>query len=312
MPLSQSSVDAGFFEYAHDGHALLKTAPELLIVLPGQHALIEAGSLARHAVTHEHGVIRAADALDALYHLRGDAQTVFKATAVLICTVVEVGHGKLVKEIALVDGVYLDTVAARFLGEGGAVYHHIDELVYLVLSERAVLHLGREHIGHAVARGDHGALIVEVGQRHAEVGAQTAPHTGTELEHKLCVRLLVYLRHELLERTAEHVTCLVQPAGTAPFVRQDGESRNYHADAALCGVHEELDAVGVELVIDDGRGTAHCAKDDPVGHFELVYLERLEQRIILVVDVILHILFSFARKIFYAYISNKILAQHAF
>lgn len=54
---------------------------------------------------------------------------------------------KLVQKIALVDGVYLNAVAAGLFRQLRAVYHDLHQLVYLVLREGAVLQLGANTFG---------------------------------------------------------------------------------------------------------------------------------------------------------------------
>ncbi len=156
------------------------------------------------------------------------------------------------------DSVNFHTVAAGFLGEHGAVYHDVHEFVYLVAGQRAVLKLGGKDVRQAVAWGDHRPVIIEIRQRYAEVRAQTAAHSSSELQDELGVGLLVELRHEVLQRPAKFVDGLVQPAWTAPFVGQNREAGDYEADSVSGAVQKEFHAVSVEFIVDDRRGAAHC------------------------------------------------------
>ena len=275
--VSVQSVYSGLLKETDNGNALLKAAAVFHIVLAREDALVDAGSFARRAVAHEHGVVRAAGLLDAADHVGGNAQTVLQAAAVFVGAEIEVRHGELVKQIALVNGMDLHAVTAGFLRERRAVYHDIDQLVYLILGQGAMLHLRGKDVRHAVARRDHRPLIIEIWKGDAEVRTQAAAHAGAELKNELGISLLVQLAHEILQRAAEYIDRFVQPAGPAPLVSQYGQTGDNEPNAVLGAVHEELNAVAVEFIVDDRRRAAHRTENYPVRDLELPDLEGSKQ-----------------------------------
>ena len=60
----------------------------------GNSAFGESFGIGFYGVTERYGEFRSAFFLDCFYNLAGETQTVFQASAVLICTPVKVGNGE--------------------------------------------------------------------------------------------------------------------------------------------------------------------------------------------------------------------------
>ena len=267
-------VRAGGDERAGDGGALLHGAAELLIRLAGERALIEAAHLARDGVAHADREVLAAGALYLLDDLGGEAEPVFKASAVSVEPVVGVGDGELVEEVSLVDRVYLDAVHAGLLADERGSAVGLDDVLDLVEGEASVLHGGLPDIRKVVARGD-GDLVPELGVElgHGEHGAAEA---GAEL-HEVLRAVGVDFIHELGYRPAENVLGLFEAAAVAPL-DDAGDARDDEADVALAALEVEgtdlLDKAHLMHV--DGGGAAHRDHRDAVFQLDAADAERGE------------------------------------
>ena len=203
---------------------------------------------------------------------------------------VVIGDGKLIQQIALVDGVDLHAVAPGLLGQHRAVDHHIHQLMDLVLGHGPVLQLGLKHVGQ-LAGCDHRPLVVEIWKGQAAIGPQAPPHTRAQLHHQLGVGLLVELGHEILQRAVEGVLVLIQPAGPAPLVRQDGEPRDDQPRAALGAAQEELLSGLIELPVADQGGAAHGTQDQARRDGQFTHLERLKKCVVFMALCLTHVTF---------------------
>ena len=273
-------------------------AAELLEVGLVRHRAFAPGlGLGDDGVTQGHREVGAGLTLDLLHDLDREAETVLERAAVLVGAVVPVGHGELVKQVALVDSVDLDAVdagSAQLLGGLAEGVHHVLDLldgqraghdVFLP----AVRDLGSG--GADVLHVDDGAddLVEEVvlGQhRHPAVDRHGAAHAGGELDEELCTGL-VELDHVLLE-LLEHLVVLVQPltAGDTQRIADALHAGQDQAHAVLCAVEQEVSCFLVKVVrlhpAEQGRA-AHGALDNAVFHLDIADLPGGEQCVVLFV-----------------------------
>ena len=291
-------VVAGFLEVLDSLLGLGHVAAELLKVGLVRHRALAPGlGLGDDGVTQGHREVGAGLTLDLLHDLDREAETVLERAAVLVGAVVPVGHGELVKQVALVDSVDLDAVdagSAQLLGGLAEGAHHVLDLldgqraghdVFLP----AVRDLGSG--GADVLHVDDGAgdLVEEVvlGQhRHPAVDRHGTAHAGGELDEELCTGL-VELDHVLLE-LLEHLVVLVQPltAGDAQRIADALHAGQDQAHAVLRAVEQEVSCFLVKVVrlhpAEQGRA-AHGALDNAVFHLDIADLPGGEQCVVLFV-----------------------------
>ncbi len=137
-------VIACFFQYLYCLLGLLEVTAGLDIVgLLGQNALVEAACLTLYAVTYGNGEVLSALLLYFLYDIAGETESVFKGSAVFVCSVIRVFQGKLVKEVTLVYGMDFNTVNALFLEHLGGAAYGVDQLVDALLGKLLRLELLR-------------------------------------------------------------------------------------------------------------------------------------------------------------------------
>ena len=91
-------------------YTLVQITALFLKLLAGQRPLTQGFDKTLGTVPQDHWEILPATGLDLLHNLPGETQPVFQAAAVLVGAVVEQGDGKLVDEVALMDGVDLHAV----------------------------------------------------------------------------------------------------------------------------------------------------------------------------------------------------------
>ena len=140
-------VVAGVLEILDGLFRLGHIAAELNKLLAGDGALAEALRLGDDGVAQRHGEVLAAQLLDLLHDLNGKAVAVLERSAVLVGTVVHVGNGKLVKEVALVNGVDLHTVNAGIHKHLRGLAEGFDHFMDLFLCQRAGLDLRIPAVG---------------------------------------------------------------------------------------------------------------------------------------------------------------------
>ena len=115
----------------------LHSASYLNVILTGHSALAKSLHLRLNRIAERNGIILAACLLDSLNDLGSEAIAVLKAASVLVCTLVEELDCKLVKKIALVYRVHLNTVNSCLTAKLSSLCKRLDYLVYLLLG-----HLG--------------------------------------------------------------------------------------------------------------------------------------------------------------------------
>ena len=255
-------VSAGCFEDSGNGGAFFHGTAELNVVLAGQSAFVELTDLAGNAVADGNGIILAAGSLDAADDLGSEAQTVLDASAVLVGTVVHVCHGKLVKEVTLVDSVDLNAVDTCLLAEGSGLAVSIDNIVDLFNGERSVLNVGIPYVGQILGGSYHGLLndlfghLIHAGEYH-----HGAAEACAKLHEELAA-VRMDLVHKALDGAHENIFLLIEPIAIGA---DSGNAGDHKANVSL-GAGEVICAgAGSELaVMADDAGAAHCAKDDSV------------------------------------------------
>ena len=269
--------------------ALFHVAPDFDIFFPGDGALAKALCLTDDRIAQRNGIILAAGFLDRLDNLDGETITVFETAAVFVRALVGVRESELIQEIALVHGVHLDAVHPRLLAKAGGLGKSIDELLYLLLGERAAGGVLRPARGKFARRGadmlyvNHGfeqraqKLALEHGSERVGDGERT-PETRGQLHEQLCARLM-YLVHELLE-LFEFFPALIEPlaADRVPKGRDPGndESHVVFGDLGKKICRFLVEMIGLHPA--EQRRPAHGAHDYPVFDLHLSYLPRGEER----------------------------------
>ena len=275
-------IRAGLLQDPGGGGTLLHAAAELRIGFPRQGGLVEAPDLAGHAVPHGDGVILAAELLYLPDDVRAETKAVLQAAAVLVGTVVHVGHGELVQKVALVHGMDLHSVDARLLAEGGGFCVGLDGLLDLIDGEGPVLQGRFPDVGHPVAGCDQHLLpdllrhFIHARKYHlgtAEAGAQLEEEFGA---------VGVDIVHEPLHGAQEQVPLLIEPAvslARGAHVRHAGD---HEAHIGLGPGNIIVPVALAELAFKaDGVGSPHGAQDDPVFQGDAPHLQRGEQRLVI-------------------------------
>ena len=253
--------------------------------------------LGHDGVAQRHREVGAGLTLDLLHDLDREAEAVLERAAVFVGAVVPVGHGELVKQVALVHGVDLDAVDAGGAQLLGGLAEGVDHVLDLLDRQRAghdvllpaVRHLGRGGADVLHVHDGAGDLVEDVvlGQlRHPAVDGHGAAHAGGELDEQLCARLME-LDHVLFE-LLEHLVVLVQPltAGDAQRVADALHAGQDQAHAVLCAVEQEVSCFLVEVVrlhpAEQGRA-AHGTLHDAVFDLHIADLPGGEQCVVLFV-----------------------------
>ena len=290
-------------------------AAELHELLAGNGALAEALGLGHHGVTQGHGEVLAADGLDGLDDLHSEAVAVFEGAAVLVGTVVHVGNGELVQQIALMHRVDLDTVNAGILQELGGLGKGVHHLVDLLHGQRAGLALGIPavggggggggdvvHVQEGLAHGAEGLVLEHLD--HDLVDGHGTAHTGGQLDKQLGASL-VELRQPL-GQVLEHLFVLVQPAA-AHGVADTLHTRQHQAHVVLGAVQDVVGRFLVEVTglqpAEQGR-TAHRGLHDTVLDLHVADLPGGKQSAVFLVHSVFLLIFSAYCRILLPYYSG--------
>ena len=286
-------IIAGILKILSRSLGLLHISSLLLIFLTGNSALGKALELGLYGVTEGYGIILAARLLYSLNNLYGEAVTVLKGAAVLVCTLVEELDSELVEKIALVHRVYLYAVNARLLTELCGLGERLDDLVDMLLG-----HLGTNDIGRPARRLCGGRCKLVVGVKYglkklAENGlfmnaaykvgdSPGASHTRGKLDKELSSGL-VYLIHKFL-KLDEHLLILPKPPAPEGITkgRDTGDNKTY---VIVCSLEEELcrlliEAAARQLKPAEERGATHGAHYYSVFYLYVTYLPRCKQRLV--------------------------------
>ena len=290
-------------------------AAELHELLAGNGALAEALGLGHHGVTQGHGEVLAADGLDGLDDFHSEAVAVFEGAAVLVGTVVHVGNGELVQQIALMHRVDLDTVNAGILQELGGLGKGVHHLVDLLHGQGAGFAFGIPPVGGGGGRGGdvvhvqeglaHGAegLVLEH-LDHDLVDSHGTAHTGGQLNKQLGAGL-VELRQPL-GQVLEHLFVLVQPAA-AHGVADTLHTRQHQAHVVLGAVQDVVGRFLVEVTglqpAEQGR-TAHRGLHDTVLDLHVADLPGGKQSAVFLVHSVFLLIFSAYCRILLPYYSG--------
>ena len=285
-------IIAGLFQDLDGFLGLFHRPADLGELLTGHGAGVEALGHGADGITQRDGVVVAADFLDLFDDLTGEPQTVLQRTAVRVIPVVRVGHGELVEEVALVDGVDLDAVDPDLLAAQGRLTERIHELVDHVLRELIHLDVRRPDVRQPLVRrappplgGDD--LVGEVAdgfvlderlqQRRQDHGTSRA---RAQLEEHLRAALMDLI-HDFLCRS-EDFGVLVHPPFPDDADHRD-ESRDEQTDVVVHTVLVELfDALreaGLGLPLDHVRAF-HRQHDHTVLDLDIAYLPGGKQRFV--------------------------------
>ena len=293
----------GLFQVLDGLLGLGHIAAKLGEFLAGDSALAEALGLGHHGVAQRHGEIFAADGLNGLDDLHGEAVTVFERAAVLVGTVVHVGQGELIQQVALVHRVDLHAVHAGILEQLGGLGEGVHHLVDLLHGQRAGLALGIPAVGGGGGGGGDVVHVQEgLAQRaeglvlqhlhHDLVDSHGAAHAGGELDKQLGAGL-VELRQPL-GQVLEHLLVLVQPAA-AHGVADTLHTRQHQAHVVLGAVQDVVGRFLVEVTglqpAEQGR-TAHRGLHDTVLDLHVADLPGGKQSAVFLVHSVFLLIFS--------------------
>ena len=128
-----------FFEHLGDLNSLLKSTAGFFIAM--QRGFIQSLDIALDAKTHGHGIIAAADLVDTVHDFLHEPHLVLKRPAVFVFTFVRNGHNELIKQIAPMEGMYIDAGEARLLRERRSFDDAVALFVDLIDGERFRSHL---------------------------------------------------------------------------------------------------------------------------------------------------------------------------
>ena len=260
-------------------------------------ALAPCFGLGDDGVTQGHREVGAGLTLDGLHDLDREAEAVLERAAVLVGTMVPVGDGELVKQVALVDSVDLNAVDTGLAQLLRGLAERIDHLVDLFHGHRT-----REHVLLPTVRGggggraavadvDHGSgeraeeLVVVQGD-HPGGNSHGAAETSGELNEQLRAGLVV-LDHVVGE-LFEHLLVLIEPSA-AHGVADTLHARKHQTDAVLGAGQQEVRSFLIKvarLQPAKQRGAAHGALDNAVRDLDIANFPRSKQRAILFVHEI--------------------------
>ena len=298
-------VVAGVLEILDRLFGFRHIAAELNKLLAGDGALTEALRLGDDRVAQRHGEVLAAQLLNLLHDLNGKAVAVLERSAVFVGTVVHVGNGKLVKEVALVNGVDLHTVNAGIHKHLRGLAKGLDHFADLFLCQRTGLDLRIPAVGglgggradildvqNALGNGAKRLLLKHID--HQLVDRHAAAHAGGELDEELGARLMEF-RHPL-GKLAEHTLVLIEPvtAGNAHRVAHALHAGQHQTDVVLGAVEDVIRRFLVEVArlqpAEEGRA-AHRHLHDAVFDLAVADLPRGKQGTVLFVHAIILLLY---------------------
>ena len=254
----------------------------------GNNALAPACAVGNCGVTQGYGEVFAGVSLDALNDFNGEAISVFERAAVLVGTMVPILHGELVKQVAFVNGVDLNTVNTGVTEELCGLTESFDHLVDLLnghgtggeLLCPTVRSLGSGCAG--VLNIDYGAckLVQEVvlcENYHPGGNCHGTAKAAGQLDEELCAGLME-LDHVLLE-LLEHSLVLVQPmtAGHTHGVTDTLHAGEDKANALLGSLEQEVSSFLIEVAgLEPAKqgSAAHGALDNAVLDLYIADLER--------------------------------------
>ena len=248
-------------------------------------ALAPSLGLGDDGVTQGHREVGAGLTLDGLHDLDRETETVLERAAVLVGTMVPVGDGELVKQIAFVDSVDLNAVDTGLTQQLCGLAERIDHLVDLFDGHRAGEHVllptvrGSGSGSAAVADVDNGLgkgaeHLVVVQSDHPGGNSHGAAETSGELNEQLGAGLVV-LNHVVGE-FLKHLLVLPEPSA-AHGVTDTLHAREDQTDAVLRTVEQEVRSFLIKvagLQPSKQRGAAHGALDNAVFDFDIANLPR--------------------------------------
>ena len=248
-------------------------------------ALAPSLGLGDDGVTQGHREVGAGLTLDGLHDLDRETETVLERAAVLVGTMVPVGDGELVKQIAFVDGVDLNAVDTGLTQQLRGLAERIDHLVDLFDGHRAGEHVllptvrGSGSGSAAVADVDDGLgkgaeHLVVVQSDHPGGNSHGAAETSGELNEQLGAGLVV-LDHVVGE-FLKHLLVLPEPSA-AHGVTDTLHAREDQTDAVLRTVEQEVRSFLIKvagLQPSKQRGAAHGALHNAVFDLDIANLPR--------------------------------------
>ena len=272
----------------------------LNVVLARHRALAKSLHLGLYRVAQRNGIVLSTRFLDSLNYLSGEAVTVLKASAVFVGALIEEFYRELVKQVALVYGVYLNAVNARLLTKLRGLCESLDYLVYLLDSHLGAfdvvcpsrrLRRGRCELVRGVydRLDEHSCKFILMERRNQLCYRPGASHSCGKLNEKLCSRLM-YLVHKDL-KLLEHLLVLPEPL-SPEGVAQRRDAGNYKSYVVIRSLKEELCSFLIEVAArklkpTEKRGAAHRTHNYSVLYLYVADLPRGKQSIILGVHTFL-------------------------
>ena len=266
---------------------LLHGTAYLYVVLTRHSTLAKALHLGLYRVAQRNGIIRTALFLDGLDDLGCKAIAVFKAAAILVGTLVEEFHGKLVQQVSLMHRMHLNAVHACILTQLCGFGKGLDNLMDLLYRD-----LGADDIvcptrglgagaGKLVAGIQHrldqrtGQLVFVQGS-HQVSNRPGATHACGQLNEQLGTRLMDFL-HKFL-KILKHLGVLPQilaPEGIA----HGCDAGDDQTHVVVGSLQKQLGGLLVKMAAcqlkpTEQRRAAHGAHDNAVFDFDVADLPR--------------------------------------
>ena len=214
---------AGFFEVFDSLFRFCHITAEFHKVFPWHSAFVPALRLGNDRVTQGNREIISGVLMDALNNFNRETEAVFKRSAIFVFTIVPVGNGKLVKQIAFVHGMDFYTVDAGVAKLFRRFTKGFNHLVDFFDRHRAGIHAFNPTVR---GFGSRCAAILNIEERlcelaksgileevdHHAVNCHGSAKAGRQLNEQLST-ILMKLGHPL-GKFFEHAVILVQPALT--------------------------------------------------------------------------------------------------
>ena len=248
-------VIAGLFEHLSDLDTLFYVSAEFYEFFTGNSAFGETFGIGFYGVTKRYREFLPAFFLDRFYDLAGETQTVFQASAVLICTPVEVGNGELIQQIAFVYSVDLHAVDSGVFCCLGSFGKPANIVLNLLLCHFPVIVSGIPYVGKGGRRG-----ILPVGAGSSGQGRNHDEDLGTVFMDT--VRKVFLILHVGLEIVHDGRKVLSGGKGY-----QAGDNQTGSAFGAFNIIIRAVFGIAAVGIHEPGAEYAHRKQRDPVGDF---------------------------------------------
>lgn len=282
-------IVAGVLEVFGGAFGLRHVPPDLGVLLAGQGPFAEVLSFGDDAVPQRDREVRPTGGLDGLDDLHGEAVAVLKAAAVLVGAHVDVFQRELIQQIALVDGMDLYAVHARFLEQQRALGKGVHELADLPHGHLAGGDLVAPAVGRGAGRGrdlvqvqhwlgEHPQEGVGVQRLHQGADAEGTAKASGELDEQLSPGLVELGQPGF--QLIVHLLVLVEPLAEHGVIHRLA-ARQHKPDVVLRDRLDELRAGFVKVVLfqpAEQVGPAHRGEDDAVLDLDRADLPRGKER----------------------------------